>query len=151
MPAFKYQTIYSSVIRREAWGSLLCLMLIPLLPIPASFSRLAFVSLFSKYGAAEAAMDKLTAHWKQGRTKTPNFQYNFNAQLTSSCSVDLQADDLVTMNNVAELAHRIELWKTDAFHNWEDEVDCKIRSNVGRCQPCSLSHVDMCTAIAARQ
>lgn len=89
----------------------------------ASLSTLALTILYANYGAGQVAGNNLTAQWKPSPTDKPDFQYNFNVQFTSSCTADQQAAILVTMNNVAGLADRVQLWEGDAFHDWQDEVD----------------------------
>lgn len=89
----------------------------------ASLSTLALIILYANYGAGQVAGNNLTAQWKPSPTDKPDFQYNFNVQFTSSCTADQQAAILVTMNNVAGLADRVQLWEGDAFHDWQDEVD----------------------------
>ena len=102
----------------------------------ASLNVLALVGLSARLGAAQTAAANFTAQRlvnileaqggnpniqsKPNPTDPPNFQYNFNAQFHSSCSLDQREAILFTVKNIAGLADRVQLWETDAFH------DCRI-------------------------
>ena len=104
----------------------------------ASLNVLALVGLSARLGAAQTAAASLTAQRlvsiletqggnpniqsKPNPTDPPNFQYNFNAQFHSSCTLDQREAILFTVKNIAGLADRVQLWETDAFHDWQDEV-----------------------------
>lgn len=89
----------------------------------ASFSTLALTVLFATYGAAQNASSNLTAQWKPSPTEKPDFQYTFDVRFTADCSATQQEEILTSMNNVAGLADRAQLWEVDVFHNWQNEVD----------------------------
>lgn len=103
-----------------------------------SLSAFILMVMFAKQALVQAAATNLTAQKlvdslvaeggnpniqsKPNPTDPPNFQYKFNAQFHSSCTVDQRETILTTVKNVAGLADRVQLWETDIFHDWQDEV-----------------------------
>lgn len=94
--------------------------------------------VFAKQALAQAAVANLTAHnivdslvaeggnpniqSKPNPTDPPSFQYPFNIQFHSSCTVDQREVIVTTLANIAGLADRVQLWETDVFHDWQNEV-----------------------------
>lgn len=107
--------------------------------IRASLSAFALAVIFAKQATAQTAAANLTAHrlvdilageggnptiqLQPNPTDKPDFQYDFNIRFSSSCTADQQGAIAVTMLHIAGLADRAEMWMTDEFHDWQDEVD----------------------------
>ena len=85
-------------------------------------SLVASAVLFTKFSTAQTSGNNLTIQLYPNPSDPPDFAYDFNVAFSASCSAAQQDAILATMNNVAGLADRVKLWRTDAFHDWDDEV-----------------------------
>ena len=92
---------------------------------PHSLKTLALVAVFAKNAIAQAtSATGISIASLPAPTDPPNFQYSFNVVFEGGqCSGSQQLEILNTMQNVAGLADRAKLWKTDPSHDRQDEVD----------------------------
>lgn len=56
-------------------------------------------------------------------TDSPTYPYTFQLRFDISCTSQQRQTLRRNFNNAAGLADRVKLWKTDAFHNWSNDMN----------------------------
>lgn len=95
--------------------------------ISKTLSVIAYVHLFAGCSAqavtASTVATDVSGQALPNPTDSPTFPYTFQLRFDRTCTSQQQETLRTNFYNAAGLADRVKLWKTDAFHNWSNDMN----------------------------